>query len=211
MSDWTIRSFLDDLASSSPAPGGGAVAALQVALGAGLVGMVCELTIGRKRYAEHSEALRAARDEAQQIRQRALALAAEDANAYARVSAAFGLPRDTDEQRAERAATLHAALRRATDVPLETVDAAAAALEVCAGILDKSNRTVISDLGVAAHSARAGLDSAALNVRVNLALMGEDPFVRPCEERLRQALSSARATADAVAEAVERSVSNATA
>lgn len=209
MADWTIPTFLDDLASGSPAPGGGAVAALQVALGAGLVGMVCELTIGRKRYLEHEDAMRAARDDARRIRERGLALAGEDAEAYAGVSAAFRLPKDTEEQRAERSATLRTSLRHATEVPLQTVDAAARTLRLCAGIVDRANRSVVSDLAVAAHSARAGLDSAALNVRVNLGLMGEDPFVTECEDRLRQTLSEAQATADAVVEAVERSVSNA--
>ncbi|MPZ88078.1 MAG: formiminotransferase-cyclodeaminase [Nitriliruptorales bacterium] len=211
MADWTLPTFLDDLASSSPAPGGGAVAALQVAFAAGLVGMVGELTIGRRRYLEHEDAMRAARDEARQVRERALALAGEDAEAYAGVSAAFRLPKDTDGQRAERSSVLRAALRHATEVPLETMDAAARTLGVCAEIVDRANRTVVSDLGVAAHSARAGLDSAALNVRVNLGLMGEDPFVTECEDRLRQTLSTAQATAEAVVEAVERSVSDAAA
>lgn len=207
MGNTTIERFLDDLASSAPAPGGGAVAGLHVALGAGLVAMVCALTIGKPRYAEHFAALEAARATADELRARALALAAEDAEAYAEVSAAFSLPKGS----AERAAALDPALRRATDVPLRTVRAAGEVLDLCATVLPRANRTVLTDLGVAAHSARAGGESAALNVRVNLGLIKDPAFVDETRAALDGRLAAARTAAERVLSDVEESLGDAAA
>jgi methenyltetrahydrofolate cyclohydrolase len=165
----TLEDFLAALASAAPAPGGGAAAALQAALGAALVSMVCNLTIGKARYAEHEPTMRRVLAEADAARGRALTLAAADADAFAAVSAAYRLPRDSDADRADRGRAIQRALIHATDVPLRTAALAAAIVHLCADILDGANVNVLSDVGVAAASARAALESAALNVHVNLA------------------------------------------
>jgi formiminotetrahydrofolate cyclodeaminase len=183
------------------------VAGLHVALGAGLVAMVCALTIGKPRYAQHEQALREARATADALRARALALAGEDAQAYAEVSAAFRLPKGSPR----RAAALDPALRRATDVPLRTVGAAGDVLDLCADVFGRANRTVLTDLGVAAHSARAGAESAALNVRVNLGLIDDGAFVTATSAALDARLEAVRAAADQVVERVERNLADAAA
>jgi len=202
----TIDRFLDDLASAAPAPGGGAVAGLQVAFGAALIAMVCELTVGRERYRDHEEELRAALAAATALRERAAGLAEEDAEAYGRVAEAFGLPKGSEQERGRRAEVLGRALERATAVPLATVEAGAEALRLCARILPGVNRTVLSDVGVAAHCARAGMESAALNVRINLGLISEGAFAGETRATLEDALAGGRATADEVVREVERSL-----
>ncbi|WP_322767056.1 cyclodeaminase/cyclohydrolase family protein [Frankia sp. Cr1] len=171
MDDETLAGFLADLASPAPAPGGGAAAALQAALGAALVSMVCNLTIGKPRYAAHEATMLAARTDADKARVEALALADADARAFAAVSDAYKLPKDTDGERAERSRAIQAALVGAAEVPLRTAAVAADVVGLCAAIVDGANVNVLSDVGVAAACARAALDSAAINVRVNTAAM----------------------------------------
>lgn len=167
----TIDGFLAALASSAPAPGGGAAAALNAALGAALVGMVCNLTIGKPRYAEHEETMVRVRAEAEALRVEARRLADDDAVAFAAVSDAYKLPKDTDAARADRSRAIQRALAGAADVPLRTAAVAASVVQLCGDIIDGANVNVLSDVGVAAASARAALESAAINVRVNLASM----------------------------------------
>jgi formiminotetrahydrofolate cyclodeaminase len=171
----TLVGFLAELASAAPAPGGGAAAALQAALGAALVSMVCNLTIGKPRYAEHEATMLAVRADAEKARLSALALADEDAAAFSAVGAAYKLAKDTDEAKAVRAAAIQAALRGAADVPLRTAAVAAEIVSLCARFLDGANVNVISDIAVAAASARAALASADINVWVNAQSMTDEP------------------------------------
>lgn len=171
MLDQSVGSWLDELASDSPAPGGGAAAAMNAAVGAALVAMVCNLTIGKPRYAEHEPHLRQALATATDLRERAARLAAEDATAFAAVSDAYKLPKDNDDDRAARTAAIQAALIGAAGVPLRTAAAAAEIITLAGGILEGANINVLSDVAVAAASARAALDAAAINVEINLAAL----------------------------------------
>ena len=177
----SVGEFLADLASAAPAPGGGAAAAMQVALGAALVGMVCNLTIGKPKYAEYEAVMTAARDEAEHARTAALSLAEADAQAFSGVTAAYRLPKSTDGERQARADAIQQALVRAAEVPLSTAGLAAQVVQLCQRVLPGANVNVISDVAVAAASARAGLVSAAVNVRVNLAAMPA-PATAPATE-----------------------------
>jgi len=206
MDDQRIGAFLEDLASDSPAPGGGAAAALHVALGAALVGMVCELTLGRPRYADAHERVRVARDRATALRREALDLAERDAAAFGAVAAAYRLPKATPEEQAARTGAVQAALQDAAAPPLATVEAAAEVIRLAEGILEGSNPNVRSDVAVAAMSGRAGLDAGALNVRVNLALLHDEAVVAAAEARLAAVAGPARDLADHVVATVQRSV-----
>ncbi len=201
MDDETMAGFLADLASPAPAPGGGAAAALQAALGAALVSMVCNLTVGKPRYAEHEATMLSARIEADKARAEALALADADARAFAAVSDAYKLPKGTEDERAERSRAIQAALVTAAEVPLHTAAVAAAVVGLCASIIDGANVNVLSDVGVAAASARAALDSAAINVRVNTAAMTDAGARERAAVALAEHLTSV-ATADGIVRAV---------
>ncbi|GAA3434702.1 cyclodeaminase/cyclohydrolase family protein [Kutzneria kofuensis] len=171
MREQTIGGWLDELASGAPAPGGGAVAAMHAAMAAGLVSMVCELTVGRPKYAEHEPTMREVLALAGERRQAAVELAEADAEAFTAVTAAYRLPKATDEEKAARTAAIQEALVKAADVPLRTAALAGEVLELARRIRPGANVNVLSDVAVAAVSARAAMQAAAVNVAVNRASM----------------------------------------
>jgi formiminotetrahydrofolate cyclodeaminase len=198
-----MREWLDELASAAPAPGGGAAAAVQAAVGAALLEMVCNLTIGKPRYAAVADAMTAARVEAAAARAEALELADADTKAFSAVSEAYRLPRDQED----RPARIQQALVGAAEVPLRTADLATRLIALAGRIRPDANRTVVSDVAVAAVSARAALESAVVNVEVNLALI-TDAGVR---ERLSGQLAAypvALGEADAVVTAVREDIAS---
>jgi formiminotetrahydrofolate cyclodeaminase len=202
----TIVHFLDELASGAPVPGGGAAAALEAAVGAALVAMVCRLTIGKEKYRASEQTMMEAREQADELRAQALALAAEDSASYSAVGAAYALPRGSDEEKAARQARIQEALKGATDVPLRTVALAARVIELCAEIVDGANTNAISDVGVGALCARAALDGAALNVKINLALIKDEQFKAPMAARTEDFLAATHPLVDEVLRKVEASI-----
>ena len=206
MAEETIAHFLDELASGAPVPGGGAVAALEAALGAALVSMVCNLTIGKEKYRAYEQTMIEARATAEELRAQALALAAEDSASYSAVGAAYALPRGSDAEKAARQARIQEALKGATDVPLRTVALAARVVELCAHIVDGANTNAISDVGVGALSARAALDGAALNVKINLALIKDEEFKAVTAARMEGYLNATHPLVDEVTRKVEASI-----
>jgi formiminotetrahydrofolate cyclodeaminase len=193
----TIGTWLTELASGAPAPGGGAAAAMQAAMGAALVGMVCSLTIGKPRYAAHEPTMTAARDRSAELRREAMELADADAEAFAAVADAYRLPRQSDESRAARAEAVQRALLGATVVPLRTAEVAAAVIELTGRVVAGANVAVLSDVAVAAASARAALDSATVNVEINLAAL-TDPLRRDELSARLAGPQAARAEADRI-------------
>ncbi len=163
----TIAKFLDELASEQPTPGGGGAAAIMGAVGAALVSMVANLTIGKKNYEAFDAELKATNAAAEKVRAELTAAIDEDVVAFNGVMGAYGLPRGTDEEKAARAAAIQAALKQATDAPLRAVKACHEVIKLSAVVAEKGNVNVISDAGVAVLAANAGLRSAALNVYIN--------------------------------------------
>lgn len=186
MRDEALGGWLDRLGSAAPTPGGGAAAALAAATGAALVEMVVNLTVGKSAYAEHEEHVHPIGERARALRARALELASADEAAFDRVMAAYGLPRQTDEEKAARSAAIQAATADAARPPLAIAEVAAQVIELAAALPGRSNRNVLSDVGVAAALAGAALESAAINVEVNLGAL-KDEGVR---EGLRKELAS---------------------
>ncbi|MEU1122899.1 cyclodeaminase/cyclohydrolase family protein [Streptomyces sp. NPDC005899] len=200
----TVGGWLDELASESSTPGGGAAAAMNAAVGAALISMVCNLTIGRPKYAAHEKELSAALVEAEELRGQALRLAADDAAAFGSVIAAYKLAKATAEEKQARTAAIQQALVGAADVPLRTAELAAEVIGLARRILPGSNVNVVSDVAVAASSARAALDAAVVNVEVNLAALADEAHRTAVRDRLTAAVT-AGAEADAVvAEVRER-------
>ena len=184
MLDQTIGSWLDDLASGAPAPGGGAGAAMNAAVAACLVAMVCNLTIGKPRYAAHEAVMIEALARATDLRAEAVRLAGEDAAAFGAVAAAYQMPKATETETAARTAAIQDALAGAARVPLKITAVAAEIIEVAGRILEGANVNVISDIGVAAASARAALAGAVLNVEVNVAAMKDENARRSLRDQL---------------------------
>lgn len=172
-----VTTFLDELASSAPAPGGGSVAALAGALGAALVSMVCNLTVGKKKYADVQEEIEALLKRSEALRRELVGFLEEDVHAYTVVSEAMKMPRETEEEKAKRAAALDKALKDATAVPLKVAKACVEVMELCRPVAEKGNVNAVSDAGVAVLLAEAGLRSAALNVFINLGQIKDENFV----------------------------------
>ena len=172
-----VTIFLDELASSTPAPGGGSAAALSGALGAALVSMVCNLTLGKKKYADVQEDIEALLERSEALRKELTDLLEEDVKAYTAYSQAAKMPRQTEEQKAERSKAMQSALKGATDVPLRIAEAAVKVMYLCRPAAEKGNVWAVSDAGVAVLMAEAALRGAALNVLINLGSLKDEEFV----------------------------------
>jgi formiminotetrahydrofolate cyclodeaminase len=172
----SIVTFLDDLASERPTPGGGGAAAVCGAIGAALVSMVANLTIGKNNYEAVREDLEAVNAKAEALRAELTGAIEADAVAFNSVMAAYGLPRATEEEKAKRAASIQAALKDATLAPLRAVRACFEVILLAAAAAEKGNLNVISDAGVAVLAANAGLRGAALNVFVNAKAIKDRDF-----------------------------------
>lgn len=177
-----LSTFLDDLASGEPTPGGGSAAALAGALGAALAAMVAHLTVGRKRYVDVDTQMQAVLHEAEALRSRLTSLVAEDAQAYERVRAAYRLPKDSAEEQALRHAAIQGAMQGASRTPLETMRACLAALHLLEQAASLGNVNAATDGAVGALLAQAGLAGAALNVRVNLGGIDDTDFTVHCQQ-----------------------------
>jgi formiminotetrahydrofolate cyclodeaminase len=195
---WPIESYLERLASDAPEPGGGSVAALVGALGAALVSMVANLTLGREKYAD-------AQDEMVDLEQRAAKLRAEleelvtlDARAYGAVAAALKLPQRGEAQKRERKKVVQAAFKEAALVPEKVALAALEVAKLSLPAAEKGNLHAVSDAGVAALLADAAAQAAALNVRINLAWIEDDAFKKETWARIETVLSEAARLRDIV-------------
>lgn len=186
--DKPVTNFLDELASNAPAPGGGSVAALSGALGAALVSMVCNLTLGKKAYADVQDDIEALLEQSETLRAELTGLLEEDVKAYTGYSVAAKMPRGTDEEKAERAKTMQAALKVATDVPLRIAEMAVKVMDLCMPAAKKGNKWAVSDAGVAVLMAEAALRSAALNVLINLGSLKDQEFVADRRAKLESLL-----------------------
>jgi formiminotetrahydrofolate cyclodeaminase len=194
----SIGSFLDDLASERPTPGGGGAAALCGAIGAALVSMVANLTIGKKNYEAVSEDLEAVNAKAEALRAELIHAIEEDVVAFNAVMGAYGLPRGTDEEKAKRTAAIQAALKNATLAPLRAVKACFEVMRLAAVAAEKGNLNVISDAGVAVLAANAGLRSAALIVFINAKAIKDRDFAGKQIAEVNALLAQAAETTEAV-------------
>jgi formiminotetrahydrofolate cyclodeaminase len=194
----SIEKFLDDLASGRPTPGGGSAAAIMGAMGAALVSMVCNVTIGKKGYEGVEAEMQAVRDASERVRRRLTAMVAEDVAAFDSMMAAYKLPKGTGDEIARRAAAIQAGLRRATEVPLDCA-------RVCAEVIALSRRAsehgylnVISDGGVGVLAGFTGLRSAALNVYINAPALKDRAFAETATTEIEKLLESCAAESEAV-------------
>jgi len=203
--DVTVDDFLDRLASSDPAPGGGSASALAGAMAAGLVGMVAELTVGREQYVEHDAAVREIGAAAAGHRQTLMTLAQDDATAYDAVVRARRLPRETEAEQAARSAVLRDSMLEAARIPMRIATESLDVLQLAERIAPIGNKNAVSDAGVAALLAASALRGAVLNVRINLPYLAPDEPMRgeaPAElERLEELAGMLEASAAAAVDA----------
>ena len=187
LTDLTLRSFGDDLASSGPVPGGGSAAAYAGVLGAALAGMVGRIAARKAEPGRHDAFIA----EADELRAEFLALVDEDASAFAEVALALKLPKSDEREAGVRRANLQTALGHASRVPLRMARACRRLLDACERGLELASRSVISDIGVGALLAEAALRGAALNVMVNLSSLTDSTEVKSLSEELDRTLEGA--------------------
>ncbi len=170
----SVDTFLSRVAGPTPTPGGGSVAAHAGALGAALAQMVAGLTVGKKKYAAVEEEMKSLALQASTLRRQLGALVQRDADAYERVRAAYAMPREPEAAAQARQAAIQDALVFASEIPLETAQAAAAVTELAAAVAERGNANAATDGAVAALMAEAACKGAALNVRVNIVSLDGD-------------------------------------
>lgn len=191
----TQEEFLERLASSSPTPGGGSVAALSGALGAALVSMVSRLTLGSKKHAEVAQPIKEILDSAESIRSELVRLIDRDAEAFEKVLRAYKMPRTGEAEERARKEAIERGLIEAIEVPLETMERASSLVDLTARVAAIGNVRAISDAGVAAYMAEAAAASAALNVRINAAGLVDETKRRGLLARMERILREVRARA----------------
>jgi methenyltetrahydrofolate cyclohydrolase len=194
----TMNTFLDELASESPAPGGGSVAALAGALGAALTSMVCRLTIGKKKYADVEVEMKTILTQAEALRAQFTSLVDKDTAAFNKVMEAYGLPKESEAQKALRTAAIREATKEATMVPLEVMKHCIDAMALAGNAGAKGNVNSVSDAGVSALMLHAACESAALNVRINLKALNDSEFVGWKADELESLLKTSRMMLDEV-------------
>lgn len=199
----SLQSFLDQVASAEPAPGGGTVAALSGALGASLVAMVCRLTIGKKGYEAVSAEMEAILPRAEALQRELTNLMQADTDAYARVMAAYRLPKTNEDERVARTRAIQAALEHAADVPLHVAECCAQVLELARLVVEKGNKNAASDGGVGALMAQSGLHGAVFNVLINLSGISDETFKQERRARVNQLQTKAEHLAREILRVVE--------
>jgi formiminotetrahydrofolate cyclodeaminase len=201
--DKSIQDYIDELASKAPTPGGGSAAAVMGAQAAALISMVCNLTIGKPKYAEVEVEMRALLEKSEALRETLTGMIKADVEVFDRLMATYGLPKDSDEEKAVRSAAIQAVLKEATLVPLACACACADTMALSKIAADKGNLAVISDAGVAVMAGYGALKSAALNVYINAGGLKDRTFAEAKLTELESILNGADATAEAVYQIVK--------
>ena len=186
-----IKMFLDELASSSPAPGGGSVAALSGALGAALSSMVCNLTRGKQGYETVQDEISEMFKKSEGLRKDLTDLIDQDTEAFNEVMKALKMPKETEEQKEQRKNALQTAFKQAAEVPLETARKCVQILDIARTVAEKGNKNSISDAAVSALMAQTGVQAAMLNVRINLSSIKDPDYVQQVSTELHELLQNA--------------------
>jgi methenyltetrahydrofolate cyclohydrolase len=194
----TLEEFLDALASKAPTPGGGSAAAVIGAMGAGLISMVCNVTLGKKGMEEVAAQMRAVCTESEALRSRLTAMIAEDIAAFDALMSAYRLPKGSDAEKAARSAAIQKGLIGATNAPLDCARACAEVIKLSRRAAEHGYSGVISDAGVGVLAAQTALRSAALNVQINAPMLEDKSFAAQAGGELDGLLAAGARESEAV-------------
>ncbi|MCL2840981.1 MAG: cyclodeaminase/cyclohydrolase family protein [Defluviitaleaceae bacterium] len=202
LTELKVNEFVNLIASDTPAPGGGSVAAVTAAQGIALTKMVTALTIGKKKYAEHDGLMQEIASEASTLTAKLVDFVNKDTEAYNGVSAVFSMPKATDEEKTARSAAMQNALKAAAIVPFEIMQTCFDALKITEQAIGKSNVNAASDLGVSALNLGAGVKGAWLNVKINLSGIKDEAFVNEYTQKGVKVYDEACAISERVYQAI---------
>lgn len=204
--DMTLREFVETCASSAPAPGGGSVAAAAGALAAALTTMVGNLTVGKKKYADVEDKMTAMLGKATALQTRFMQLVDDDTKAFNRVMAAFGMPKESDDEKAARSKAIEDATYAASQTPMSMMRACAELMtQIDIAALD-GNRNSVSDAGVASAMARAAAQGAYLNIIINASSLKDTEKARALQTEAENLLHSVTAHSNTVFDAVIQAI-----
>ena len=206
LAELKMREFCNETLSDSPAPGGGSVAALMGALGASLGGMVANLSAGKRGWDDKIEYFSDWAVKAQRLKDDLLSLVDEDTNAFNKVMDAFGLSRDSADEKAARAAAIERATKHAAEVPLKVMETAAKSYELLSQMAGTGNPASISDVGVGTLATRACIEGAAMNVRINLGQLKDEKFKSARRQKVQEICVDSEAQFKRINEVVESKI-----
>jgi glutamate formiminotransferase/formiminotetrahydrofolate cyclodeaminase len=201
----SVTGFVDEVSRDTPAPGGGSIAALAGAIGSALVSMVVNLSVGKGEYDEQYDELCELADRAQSIKDELVSAVDADTEAFNQVIAGIRMPKDTAEQLKVRSAAIRSGYKTAAEVPLYTAKLCRQVLDLCQAAADIGNAAVMSDAGVGALMARAGVQGAIHNVRINLPHCKDEEFIEEMTRELDSLLAESKSICDAIQRQVETS------
>ena len=204
--DEPLRKYFEEAASGSETPGGGSIAGICGALAAAMMSMVCNFTIGRKKYAEVEEEVKRMREIAMKQLDNMLRYAVEDTEEFESVAQAYGMPKKTETERQARAQAIQEGCKRAIKAPEQIIEAALTILRGVKRLGEIGNKNLISDVGVSAIMAAATAESAALNVKINLKFIEDTAFTAAKHKKIDAELVEVREIAAEVKNKVYGSI-----
>lgn len=198
----TINDFTSELASSSPAPGGGSAAAVSGSIASALISMVANLTIGGKKYEAYHESARTIEKEAEALRLRFLTIVDEDTASFNKVSDAFRLPKQTAEEKAARSAAIQSGLKLCTVTPFSMIEESLKGMKLIDRMLEGFNTSAASDLGVASLNFHSAAYGGWLNILINVSSIKDKDFVIEYQEQGKNLLKEIDALHNQILERV---------
>jgi glutamate formiminotransferase/formiminotetrahydrofolate cyclodeaminase len=206
LTDKKISNFMDELASNSPTPGGGSVAALAGALGAALISMVGNLTVGKKKYEDVEEDIKKIISSSEKLRYELSQLIEEDVKVFNNFMATYKMPRETEDEKTIRAEKIQESLIEAAKVPLKVAYKCLDVLSLSKEVAEKGNINVVSDAGVAVLMAEAALESAILNVKINLRMIKDEKTKEELSSSIKEILLKEKGQKEKVLEIVGKKI-----
>jgi len=204
--DKKVSNFLGELASNSPTPGGGSVAALAGALGAALISMVGNLTAGKKKYENIEEDIKKIVSSSEKLRYELSQLIEEDVKAFNNFMATYKMPKETEDEKRMRTEKIQEALIEVAKVPLKTAYKCLDIMILSREVAEKGNVNLISDVGVAVLMAEAALESAILNVKINLRMIKDEKVRTELSSSIEEILLKEKGQKEKVLEIVEEKI-----
>lgn len=206
ISEKTCIEFVNVLASKSAVPGGGGAAALVGAIGMALGSMVCNLTIGKKKYAEYEESVNEILVKAREIEKKLLSMIDKDAKNFLPLSKAYGLPNSTEEEKKIKEEIMENALKVACEVPIDIVRVCFDAIKLHEDLVDKGSKLAISDVGVGVQCLRAAILSGKLNVVININSIKDMEYVETIRKEVNSVVEEGVKICDEVYAKVEKAL-----
>ena len=206
ISEKTCIEFVNVLASKSAVPGGGGAAALVGAIGMALGSMVCNLTMGKKKYAEYEESVKEILVKAREIEKKLLSMIDKDAENFLPLSKAYGLPNSTEEEKKIKEEIMENALKVACEVPIDIVRVCFDAIKLHEDLVDKGSKLAISDVGVGVQCLRAAILSGQLNVVININSIKDMEYVETIRKEVNSVVEEGVKICDEVYAKVEKAL-----